>query len=178
MKVFNIFIDKLLIVLAGIISPLQSPLIIHLIVTVADFPFAVGVRGTATLTEQVGGFGMAGRLKDLLGVLPLRQQTLDVEAIGVQVEDGAVDEIDSEVLALDIFEADTALVNHIAQLLIGSGVEDMTEQGRSLIDLFSGDCRHLNLLGMVVLADRTEDGSFRKTCGKEGLDPCPAVVGT
>ena len=125
MKVFNIFIDKLLIVLAGIISPLQSPLIIHLIVTVADFPIAVGVGGTATLTEQVGAFGMVGRLTDLLGVLLLRKQPLDIEAVGVQVEDGAVDEIDGEELPINIFEADAALVNHIAQLLIRGGVEDM-----------------------------------------------------
>jgi len=128
MKVFNIFIDKLLIVLAGIISPLQSPLIIHLIVTVADFPIAVGVGGTATLTEQVGGFGMAGRLADLLGVLPLRQQPLDIETVGVQVEDGAVDEIDGEELTIDIFEPDATLMNHIAQLLIGGGVHGLDMQ--------------------------------------------------
>ena len=92
----------------------------------ADFPFAVGVGGTATLTEQVGAFGMAGRLTDLLGVLLLRKQPLDVEAVGVQVEDGAVDEIDDEILAIDIFETDAALMNHIAQLLICGGVEDMS----------------------------------------------------
>ena len=119
------------------------------------------------LTEQIGGFGMAGRLTDLLEELPLRQQPLDVEAVGVQVEDGAVDKIDGEVLALDIFETDAALMNHIAQLLIGGGVENMAEQGGSLIDFFSGDCRHLNLLGMVVLADCTQDGGIRQTCGKE-----------
>ena len=91
----------------------------------ADFPFAVGIGGTATLTEQVGDFGMAGRLADFLGVLLLRKQPLNVEAVGVQVEDGAVDEIDGEVLAIDVFEPDATLVNHIAQLLIGGGVEDM-----------------------------------------------------
>ena len=132
MKVFNIFIDRLLIVLAGIISPLQHSLIIHLITAEADFPFAVGIGGTATLTEQVGSSGMAGRLTDLLRVLPHRQQPLDIETVGVHVEDGAVDEIDGEVLAIDIFEADAALVNHIAQLLIGGGVKDMAEQGSCL----------------------------------------------
>ena len=101
-------------------------------------------------------------------MLFLRLQPLDVEAVGVQVEDGAVDEIDGEVLALDIFETDAALMNHIAQLLISGGVEDMTEQGRSLIDLFSRDCRYLYLLGMVVLADSTENGGFRQTCGNMG----------
>ncbi len=102
------------------------PLIIHLITAEADFPFAVGVGGTATLTEQVGGFGMAGRLTDLLEERPLRQQPLDIETVGVQVEDGAVDEIDGEELTIDIFEPDATLMNHITELLIGGGVEDMS----------------------------------------------------
>lgn len=91
-----------------------------------DFPFAVGVGGAATLTEQVGALCLTGRLADMLGVLPLRLQPHDIKAVGVQVEDGAVDEIDGEILAIDIFEADAALMNHIAQLLIDGGVEDMS----------------------------------------------------
>lgn len=69
---------------------------------------------------------MAGGQTDLLRVLPHRQQPLDIETVGVKVEDGAVDEIDGEVLAINVFEPDATLMNHFTELLIGGGVEDMS----------------------------------------------------